>query len=116
MTRLARWLPLLGWTMAAACSGGGEESRGPAASDPAASDPAASGDAPRAATPAPTQSISIGRGTVPMTITGRVAATAGAQAEGRGGTLTVNGKDDHGHDIELSIRCERFDEVVAEGG
>jgi hypothetical protein len=43
-------------------------------------------------------------------------ATAGAQAEGRGGTLTVNGKDDHGHDLELSIRCERFDEVVAEGG
>ena len=110
MTRRARLLPLLGWTMAAACSGG-EESRGPAASDAAAS-----GDASQAAIPAPSQSISIGRGTVPMTITGRVAATAGAQAEGRGGTLTVNGKDDHGHDIELSIRCERFDEVVAEGG
>jgi hypothetical protein len=193
MTRRVRLLPLLGWTMAAACSGGGEESRGPAASDPAAS-----GDAPQAVTPAPTQSISISRGTVPMTITGRVArhefetsvtgecatsaessiyevpatqwhatfggddqsniqhlnltvwrprsgapdmvnlalqsgeishriatvkggelvgsASAGAQPEGRGGTLTVNGKDDHSHDIELSIRCERFDEVVAEGG
>jgi hypothetical protein len=35
---------------------------------------------------------------------------------GRGGELKVRGKDDHGHDIELSVRCERFDEVVAEGG
>ena len=42
--------------------------------------------------------------------------TAGARAEGQGGTLTVTGKDDHGHDIELTLRCERFDEVVAEGG
>ena len=42
--------------------------------------------------------------------------TPGVQAEGAGGTLTVIGKDDHGHDLELSIRCERFDEVVAEGG
>jgi hypothetical protein len=196
MKRRARLLPLLGWTMAAACSGGGEETRGPASSEAAAG-----GDAPQAAAPAPdpaaAQSMAPSRGTVPMTITGRVArhrfeasgtgecatsaessiyevpatqwramfgddgsniqhlnltvwrprsdgpdmanlylesgeishriatvkggelvgsGSAGASAQGRGGTLTVNGKDDHGHDIELSIRCERFDEVVAEGG
>lgn len=57
MKRRARWLRLLGWTMAAACS-----------------------------------------------------------SKSRDGTLTVNGKDDYGHEVELSIRCERFDEVVAEGG
>jgi hypothetical protein len=194
MKRRARLLPLLGWTMAAACSGGGEETRGAASPDAAAS----GGDAPPAAAPVPTQSRSATRGTVPMTITGRVArhkfetsatgecatsaessiydvpatqwraafagdegsnlqhlnltvwrprsggpdmanlslqsgeidhristvkggelvgsGTAGARAEGRAGTLTVSGKDDHGHDVELSVRCERFDEVVAEGG
>jgi hypothetical protein len=193
MTRRVRLLPLLGWTMAAACSGGGEETRGPASSDAASG-----GDAPPAAAPVPSQSMSISRGTVPMTITGRVArhafeasaagecatsaessiyevpatqwhavfgggdrsniqhlnltvwrprsgapdmvnlalqsgeishriatvkggelvgsGTAGVRAEGRGGTVTVSGKDDHGHDIELSVRCDRFDEVVAEGG
>lgn len=188
MTCRARLLPLLGWTMAAACTGG-EESRGPASGD---------GDTPGADAPAPAQSVSMSRGTVPMTITGRVArhrfeeattgecatsaessiydvpatqwramvggsgksnlqhlnltvwrprsgvpamvnlslqsgeighriatvkggelvgsATAEARTEGRGGTLAVSGKDEHGHDIELSVRCERFDEVVAEGG
>jgi hypothetical protein len=193
MTRRAHLLPLLGWTMAAACSGGGEETRGPASSETAAG-----GDAPQAAAPVPPQSRSITRGTVPMTITGRVArhefetsttgecatsaessiyevpatqwramfggddrsniqhlnltvwrpraggpdmvnlslqsgetdhriatvkggelvgsGTAGVRPEAGGGTITVSGKDDHGHDIELSIRCERFDEVVAEGG
>ena len=194
--RRARLLPLWGWTVAAACSGGGENTR-----DGAASDAAAVGDAPEAAAAegaAPEAAASISRGTVPMTIRGRVAryrfetagtgecathgassiydvpatqwratfgggdgsdlqhlnltiwrprsgapdmvnlslrsgeaghriatveggeivgsGTAGVQAEGPGGTLTVMGKDDHGHDIELSIRCERFDEVVAEGG
>jgi len=188
-----RLLPLLGWTMAAACSGGGEEARGPASSEPAAA-----GDGRKAAAPAPAQSMAASRGTVPLTITGRVArhafetsgtgecatsaessiydvpatqwramfggddrsnlqhlnltvwrprsgapdmvnlylqsgeishriatvqggelvgsGTAGVRAEARGGTLTVTGKDDHGHDIELSVRCDRFDEVVAEGG
>jgi hypothetical protein len=42
--------------------------------------------------------------------------TPGVRPAGRGGTLTVRGKDDHGDAIELSIECERFDEVVAEGG
>jgi hypothetical protein len=44
------------------------------------------------------------------------AGTAGVRVEGIGGVLTVSGKDDDGHPIELSVRCERFDEVVAEGG
>ena len=35
---------------------------------------------------------------------------------GKGGTLTVAGKDDYGEAIELSVECERFDGVVAEGG
>jgi hypothetical protein len=42
--------------------------------------------------------------------------TPGVRPAGRGGTLTVAGKDDHGDAIELSVECERFDEVVAEGG
>ena len=42
--------------------------------------------------------------------------TAGVRPAGGGGTLTVSGKDDHGHAVELSVECERFDEVVAEGG
>ncbi len=40
----------------------------------------------------------------------------GVRPAANGGTLTVAGKDDHGHAIELSVECERFDEVVAEGG
>ena len=40
----------------------------------------------------------------------------GVRPAGKGGTLTVAGKDDHGDAIELSVECERFDEVVAEGG
>jgi hypothetical protein len=182
--RRARFLPLLGWTMAAACSGGGSEA------------PAA--DAPQAAAPAPARSMSLSQGTVPMKITGKVArhsfessvagecatsaessiydvpatqwhvmfggddrsdiqhlnltvwrprsgapdmvglslqsgeithriatvqggeavgsGTPGVRVEGKGGILTVTGQDDHGHPIELSVHCERFDEVVAEGG
>ena len=193
MKLYARLLPLLGWTMAAACSRG-EEMRGAAASDTAAS----TGDGAPAAADAPARSYGTARGTVPMTISGRVArhrfetsvtgecatsaessiyevpatqwhatfggddrsdvqhlnltvwrprssapammtlyfqsgeishriatvqggeivgsGTAGASPEGRGGTLTVAGKDDHGHEIELAVRCERFDEVIAEGG
>ena len=42
--------------------------------------------------------------------------TGGAKPEGPGATLTVNGKDDHGHDVELTIQCYRLDQVVAEGG
>jgi hypothetical protein len=194
MKRGARLLPLLGWTMAAACSGGGEETRGPAA-DAAAS----TRDEPEAAAPAASAGpVTSARGSVPMTISGRVArhrfetsvtgecatsaessiyevpatqwhvtygggdqsdvqhlnltvwrprsgtpdmvtlyfqsgeithriatvqggemvgsGRAGASPEGRGGTLTVTGKDDHGHELELTVRCERFDEVIAEGG
>lgn len=49
---------------------------------------------------------------------GRMAGsgTPGVRPAGSGGTLTVAGKDDHGDAIELSVECERFDEVVAEGG
>lgn len=49
---------------------------------------------------------------------GRMAGsgTGGVGADGKGGTLTVTGEDDHGDAIELSVECERFDEVVAEGG
>ena len=43
-------------------------------------------------------------------------ATAEVRPTGRGGSLTVTGKDDHGHPLELTVECERFDEVVAEGG
>ena len=190
MKRRARLLPLLGWTMAAACSGGGDEMRGPASADAGAA-----GDAPPAATPATGQPMSASRGTVPMTITGKAArfgfevsgtgecasstessiydvpatqwhvtfeggdiqhlnltvwrprsgapdmvnltlqsaeiphriatvkggelvgtGTAGVKLEGDGGVLTVSGKDDDGHPIELSVRCDRFDAVVAEGG
>ncbi len=42
--------------------------------------------------------------------------TAGVRPAGGGGTLTVAGKDDHGHAVELSVECKRFDGVVAEGG
>jgi len=40
----------------------------------------------------------------------------GVRPAGKGGALTVAGEDDHGDAIELSVECERFDEVVAEGG
>jgi hypothetical protein len=40
----------------------------------------------------------------------------GVQSTGAGGTLTAAGRDDHGGAIALSVECERFDEVVAEGG
>jgi hypothetical protein len=49
---------------------------------------------------------------------GRMAGSGapGVRPVGEGGTLTVAGKDDHGDAIELSVECERFDQVVAEGG
>jgi len=48
----------------------------------------------------------------PMTGSG----APGVRPAAKGGTLTVAGTDDHGDAIELSVECERFDEVVAEGG
>ena len=35
---------------------------------------------------------------------------------GSGGTLSVKGRDDHGHMVEMTVECARFDEQVAEGG
>jgi len=176
----------------AACSGGGEEMRGPAAGDaPRADDQ----DTPRDA--APKQSVSIAEGTVPVkvkVVLGRVnyseegtgecatstessiydvpatqwhvtyggdgsniqhlnltvwrpraggpdmvglylqsgeinheiatvkggplkgSGTAGVRPTGRGGILNVSGKDADGHPLDLTVECERLDEVVAEGG
>ena len=42
-------------------------------------------------------------------------ASAGAEA-GAESSPPAAGKDDHGDAIDLSVECERFDEVVAEGG
>jgi hypothetical protein len=190
MKRGVGLLSLLGW-VAAACSGGGEETRGPAAGA------ATAGDAPGAAAPA-AQSMSFDRGTVPMKLSGSIgrasfeesvtgecathaassiydvpaaqwrasfggggrsdiqhlnltiwrpssgaptmvnlslrsgeadhriatvkggeiagSASAEVRPTGQGGILTVTGKDDHGHPLQLTVECERFDEVVAEGG
>lgn len=49
---------------------------------------------------------------------GRMAGSGnpGVNPAGTGGTLTVAGKDDHGDAVELTVDCERFDQVVAEGG
>jgi hypothetical protein len=175
----------------AACSGGGEEMRGPAGDTPAGGDP----DSQRS--PAPVQSVSISEGTVPMkvkVVMGRVdysedgtgecasstessiydvpatqwhatyggdgsniqhlnltvwrprdgapdmvslylqsgeitheiatvkggaikgSGTATVRPTGKGGILSVSGKDADGHPLELTVECERFDEVVAEGG
>jgi hypothetical protein len=194
MTRRTGLLSLVAWTMAVACSGGGEKTRGPVSGEADAGDDAPS----RAAAPAPAQTMSFSRGTVPMKITGKVArhafessvtgecatstessiydvpatqwhasfagddqsniqhlnltvwrpraggedmvglslqsgeiahqigtvkggpmagsGTASVRPAGKGGILTVSGVDDHGHTVELSVECERFDEVVAEGG
>jgi hypothetical protein len=188
--RSSAMLSLLAWTLAA-CSDGGEVSRGPAAGGAAAD----TGQPEQASGP---QSVSYASGTVPITITGKLArfdfeasgtgecgtsadasiyevpatqwhvtfgaenhtniqylnltvwrpraggdnmvnvalqsgeathqiatvkggtmtgsGTAGVEPAGKGGTLTVSGKDDHGHPMELTVRCERFDEIVAEGG
>ncbi len=40
----------------------------------------------------------------------------GVRPAGHGGVLAVTGEDDHGDAIELSVECQRFDEVLAEGG
>ena len=53
------------------------------------------------------------------TVEGGTMAGSGApdvRSAGKGGVLSVSGKDDHGDAIELTVECERFDEVVAEGG
>ena len=42
--------------------------------------------------------------------------TAGVRPAGKGGILNVSGRDADGHPLELTAECERFDEVVAEGG
>jgi len=42
--------------------------------------------------------------------------TPSVKSAGPGGTLTVTGRDDHGHEVELSVQCARFEELVAEGG
>ena len=42
--------------------------------------------------------------------------TAGVRSTGKGGILNVSGTDADGHPLELTVECERFDEVVAEGG
>ena len=42
--------------------------------------------------------------------------TARVRPTGKGGILNVSGKDADGHPLDLSVECERFDEVVAEGG
>lgn len=42
--------------------------------------------------------------------------TPKVQPAGQGGALSVTGVDEHGDAIELSVTCQRFDEVVAEGG
>jgi hypothetical protein len=175
-----------------ACSGGGEEMRGPAAGDtPGADDQ----DSPGGGVPA--QSLSLSQGTVPMkvkVVMGRVnyseegtgecassaessiydvpatqwhvtyggdgsniqhlnltvwrpraggpdmvglqlqsgeisheiatvkggplkgSGTASVRPVGKGGTLNVAGRDADGHPLELTVECERFDEVIAEGG
>ncbi len=38
------------------------------------------------------------------------------RTQGAGGVLAVAGTDDHGDKIVMTVECERFDEVVAEGG
>ena len=48
------------------------------------------------------------------TITG--SGTPKVAPAGQGGTLAVTGVDEHGDAVEISVSCERFDEVVAEGG
>ena len=42
--------------------------------------------------------------------------TADVRPSGKGGILNVSGTDADGHPLELTVECERFDEVVAEGG
>ena len=191
MKRHVGLLPLIACALAA-CSGGGEEMRGPAAGDaPRADDQ----DTPRDA--APEQSVSIAEGTVPVkvkVVMGRVnyseegtgecasstessiydvpatqwhvtyggdgsniqhlnltvwrpraggpdmvglylqsgeinheiatvkggplkgSGTASVRPTRKGGILNVSGKDADGHPLDLTVECERFDEVVAEGG
>jgi hypothetical protein len=41
---------------------------------------------------------------------------ASVRPAGKGGILNVAGTDADGHPLDLTVECERFDEVVAEGG
>ena len=110
MNRPGRRLWLAAWTLILACSGGRDE-------------------APSAGSAgAPGGGESSTRGTVPM----KIAASVGGktyQASGpgecassteasiyAGGVLAVADTDDHGDKILMTVECERFDEVVAEGG
>jgi hypothetical protein len=191
MKRPVEWFSLIACALAA-CSGGGEEMRGPAAGDtPRADDQGTPRDA------APAQSMSLSEATVPMKVsvvigkvnyseqgTGECASstessiydvpatqwhvtyggdgsniqhlnltvwrpraggsdvaglhlrsgeidheiatvkggaikgsgTASVRPAGKGGILNVSGTDADGHPLDLTVECERFDEVVAEGG
>lgn len=42
--------------------------------------------------------------------------TPTVEPAGSGGTLSVKGRDDHGHIVKLTVECARFDQQVAEGG
>ena len=191
MQRRVGWLSLIACALTA-CSGGGEEMRGPAAGDTPGGDDQ---NTPRGGAPA--QSLSLSQGTVPVKVkvalgrasyseegTGECATstassiydvpatqwhvtyggdgsniqhlnltvwrpraggpdmvglhlrsgeisheiatvkggplqgtgTASVRPAGKGGILNVAGKDADGHPLELTVECERFDEVIAEGG
>jgi hypothetical protein len=42
--------------------------------------------------------------------------TATVRSEGAGGTFVVEGKDENGVTLQLTVKCDRFTEPVAEGG
>lgn len=42
--------------------------------------------------------------------------TPAVKPAGSGGTLSLKGRDDHGHIVEMTVECARFDEQMAEGG
>jgi hypothetical protein len=42
--------------------------------------------------------------------------TATMRSEGAGGTFVVQGKDENGGALQLTVKCDRFTEPVAEGG
>ena len=123
MMRCGRSPSMAAWTLVAACSGGrNETSRSASAGAEAGADrlnltvwrPKVGG--------AEMVGLSLETGETShqiATVKGGQLVGSGApgvRPAGAGGTLTVAGKDDHGDAIELSMECERFDEVVAEGG
>ena len=106
MLRCGRSLSIAAWTLVAACSGGRNET-------PRSASAGAEAGANRLNLTVwrPPHQIATVKG-------GQLVGSGapGVRPAGAGGTLTVTGKDDHGDAIELSVECERFDEVVAEGG